>query len=347
MSAGVFVGIDSGGTRTNVEILVSDANGNRRSASYESAESLSGALAPSLIPNVLGKILAPLPLRLEDLAIDDLPMYVWISAAGFTPWTRDEFTVAIHDSGPAIGYENIHSMGVANDAVSLLLGSRANGIIIAGTGSSVIVKASDGSLHQSGGHEWVACDYGSGFWLGLGAIRQAYRDFEAGSDSVLLQRLRQVYGIRPNDTRALIAKLRDLAIADPNMKKEIARFAASVCAAAERGDVDAQNIVKLGAEDLADVTAGALRRQFPMDQLVEGIGLVQCGSLLGNQLYRSSFESQIEMRLSSGIEQRVAIDWQRVTTASAACIQLARDLAGDTTDLLRLDMSFRPSIVIF
>jgi hypothetical protein len=36
-----------------------------------------------------------------------------------------------------------------------------------------------------------------------------------------------------------------------------------------------------------------------------------------------------------------------VTTASAACIQLARDLAGDTTDLLRLDMSFRPSIVIF
>ena len=72
---------------------------------------------------------------------------------------------------------------------------------------------------------------------------------------------------------------------------------------------------------------------------------VECGSLLSNQLYRLSFESQIELRLRSGVEQRVAIAWQRVTTGGAACVRLARDLKEDPTELLRLDIAFRPSIV--
>lgn len=346
MTAGVFVGVDSGGTRTNVEIVVEDARGDKRSSSYEVGESLSGALSPSLIPQVLGRILAPLHLRLEDLAADDLPVFIWISAAGYSPWTRDDFTVALQDLGPTTLGGAIQSIGVANDAVSLLLGSRADGIVIAGTGSSVIVRSPEGQLHQAGGHEWVACDYGSGFWIGLKAIRRAYQDYEAGNDSVLLQRLRQVYGIRTDDNRGLIAKLRDLAIADPNMKKEIARFTASVCDAAERGDREAQNIVKGEAEELADVTAGLLRRQFAMDELTRGLGVVQCGSLLGNTMYRTSFEGQIELRLRSGIEQRVTISWQRVTTGGAACVRLAKDLPESPTDLLRLDIAFRPTIVV-
>jgi len=259
MSASVLVGVDSGGTRTNVEVVVEDERGDKRSVSYEVGESLSGALVTSLIPETLGRILAPLDPRLEELAIEGLPVFIWISAAGYSPWTRDDFNIALQDLGPTIANGAVHSIGVANDAVSLLLGSRCDGIVIAGTGSSVIVKAADGTMNQGGGHEWVACDYGSGFWIGLQAIRTAYRDYEAGRDSVLLQRLRQVYGIRADDHRGLIAKLRDLSIADSNMKKEIARFTASVCAAAERGDMSAQNLVKDGAEDLGDETAGLLR----------------------------------------------------------------------------------------
>lgn len=345
MTTGVFVGVDSGGTRTNVEIRVVDADGNERSSSYESSESLSGALTPALIPQTLGRILAPIHTRLDDLEVDGLPVYIWISAAGYTPWTRDDFNLALQDIGPTIVGGAVHSIGVANDAVSLLLGCGSDGIIIAGTGSSVIVKTGDGRLHQAGGHEWVACDYGAGFWIGLQAIRTAYRDFEAGVDSVLLQRLHEVYGIRPDDDRGLISKLRDLAIADPNMKKEIARFTASVCDAAERGDLAAQNLVKDGAEDLADSAAGLLRRQFTMDEMALGLNLVQCGGLLGNALYRSSFEAQIELRLRSGSEQRVNITWQRVTVGSGACLQLAHDLTGSPSDLLRSDVAFRPSIV--
>jgi N-acetylglucosamine kinase-like BadF-type ATPase len=346
MKTGVFVGVDSGGTRTNVEILLIDERGDRRSASFEVAESLSGALAPSLIPSVLAKIFAPLEVRLDELVATGLSCYAWVSAAGFSPWTRDDFVAALDALPSSFSGVPIKAVGVANDAVSLLLGSRANGIVIAGTGSSILVRSSDGSVHQAGGREWVASDYGSGFWIGLQAIRQAYRDFEAGLDSVVLQRVRQAYGLRTEDDRGLIAKLRDLAVGDHNMKREIARLAASICSAAERGDVGAQNIVKGQAEELADVLAGSLRRSFQMSELAAGIRVVQCGSLLGNSFYRAAFEGQLELRLRSGIENRAVISWQGEGTGTAEAIQLAQDISGSAaSDLLSLEIAYRPAIV--
>ena len=83
------------------------------------------------------------------------------------------------------------------------------------------------------------------------------------------------------------------------MKRKIARFAAEVCNAAERGDHDSQNIVKLEAEDLADVMAGSLRRWFGAVESLDGLSLVQCGSVMNNTFYRSTFESQLGMRLRS------------------------------------------------
>lgn len=346
LTAGVYVGVDSGGTLTNVSVLAIDESGDQRSSNYEVSEALSGALSPRLIPNVLSKIFAPLDMTIDDLAADGLTCYAWVSAAGFTPWTRDDFVKALHDLAPTVGNGQLRSVGAANDAVTLLLGLRAGGVVIAGTGSNVIMKSLDGSLHQTGGHEWVACDYGSGFWIGLHAIRRAYRDFEAGVDSVLLQRIRQVYGIRSDDDEALMAKMRNLAIGDRSTKKEIARPTASVCAAAERGDRSAQDIVNAEAEDLADVTALSIRRSFTRDQLMAGLRIVQCGSLLGNSFYRKSFESRIEMRLLSGTTRRAQIEWHRVATGGDAAVQLARDVeAGSASDLLRLDLAFRPAIV--
>lgn len=342
---GVFVGVDSGGTRTNVEILAVMPDGVELSAAYETTDCLSGALPREEIPGVLTKIVAPLEVHLDDLNVDGLPLFIWVSAAGFSAWTRDQFSTALYNLDGALSHHPPKSVGAANDAVTLLLGSRADGIVIAGTGSNVVVNSKDGNLYQSGGHEWVASDYGSGFWIGLEAIRGAYRDFEAGAHSVLLQRLKQVYGIRDGDSKGLIAKLRDLAVGDANFKKEIARFAASVCSAAERGDRAAQNIVKSQAEDLADVTALALRRCFTMEELIDGIRLVECGSLLGNSFYRKSFEAQLNMRLLSDLDQQVEVLNERFVTGTSQAIQLAKDLAQDSDHLRKLTDIFRPAIV--
>jgi N-acetylglucosamine kinase-like BadF-type ATPase len=341
MTQNTYVGIDSGGTRTNVTILAEGSDGDR-SATYESGDSLSGALSPSLMPATLRRMLAPLPRRLEDLGASSSDVYLWISAAGYTEWTRSDLIRAMEDALPAVG--QVRAIGCANDGISALLGSRADGLVIAGTGSTTIIRSKAGELVQAGGHEWVACDDGSGFWIGLNAIRTAYRDFASGTDSVLLQRFRQVYGIR-DDGPAFIAKLRDLAISDSNMKKEIARFAASVCDAAVRGDPAAQDIVKKHSEDLADVSASLIRRQFSRSDLTAGIAIIEVGGLLSNELYRSSFEAQLELRLRTGLDERAVVTWKRAVTATSPCIQLAKDLKEGNTEFLKLPLTFRPAVV--
>lgn len=343
MTQNTYVGIDSGGTRTNVAILVEDSDGNR-SATYESGHSLSGALSPSLMSATLSRMLAPLPRRLEDLGASSSDIYLWISAAGYTEWSRNDLIQAMEDALPAV--RQVRAMGCANDGVSALLGSGADGIVVAGTGSTAIVRSKAGELVAAGGHEWVACDDGSGFWIGLNAIRVAYRDFASGTDSVLVQRFRQVYGIRNDDDgTAFIAKLRDLAVADSNMKKEIARFAASVCDAALREDPAAQEIVKQHSQELADISASLVRRQFSRSDLAAGITIIEVGGLLSNELYRSSFEDQLELRLRTRFGEHAVVTWQRVVTATSACIQLARDLKDGKTDFLKLPLAFRPAVV--
>jgi N-acetylglucosamine kinase-like BadF-type ATPase len=346
LSPGIFVGVDSGGTRTNVQIEEwREGTSPPLESSYEVPETLSGALPEDLIPPTLRSILAPLEMRVQSDDLGSAPVHIWISAAGFTEWTRDRYMKTLDTVAPDLLGERVMSAGVANDAVSLLLGLRADGIVIAGTGSNVLVRGLEGDLYQSGGHEWVACDYGSGFWIGIQAIRRAYRDLEDGARSVLLQRMRELYGVRSGDDRALINRLRDLAVGDENVKKEVARFAADVCHASERGDKPAQNIVKSEAEDLADVTAGALRRTLPRERLEAGVKMVQCGSLLGNPFYRNSFETQLEMRLLSGSEQPARLDWQRVITGGESAVRLAKGLLNDPEQHLGLDDAFRPAIV--
>lgn len=336
-----LIGVDSGGTRTNVLVRVGE-----QSQMYEVSESLSGSLSPTEYPRTLRHMLAPADSYLRQVEHDG-PVAVFVSAAGFTPAFREDFLDAVNSVVPHMLQGKVESAGVANDAPSLLFGHSAAGIVIAGTGSNVLLQAPDGQLSQFGGHEWVASDYGSGFWIGLRAIRRAYRDHEANVLTVLRQRLMEEYGIRSGDDRRLIAKLRDLAIADRSMKPEIARFAAAVCAAAERGDAPSQDIVKAEAEDLADVLAEGLRRTFGRDELGRGIKIVECGSLLGNEFYRSAFEAQVEMRLRSGSDHHASIQWTHVVTGTEAAVNLARGLADSSWSFTEIPAPFRPLVVHF
>ena len=337
----VLVGVDSGGTRSNVKVKIGDDH----FRTYEVSDSLSGSLSPSEYAGTLKQILMPLEQFLQDLPAGG-QVAIFISAAGFTANFREDFLDAINEVAPHLLAGRLSSMGIANDAPTLSLGHEADAVVIAGTGSNVLVRAKDGTLFQVGGHEWVASDYGAGFWIGLRAIRRAYRDHELDTKTVLLQRLTEEYGIRANDSRRLIAKFRDLAIADANMKPEIARFAAPVCAAADRGDEASQDIVKAEAEDLADVLAGSLRRRFTHDELSQGVRIVECGGLLSNAFYQQGFRSQVEMRLRSG-DRQTGFDWNYVSTGTDAALHLAYLMQETERDLTSMPSEFRPLVVRF
>lgn len=343
-----YVAIDSGGSRTNTELVIERDGEEDIHRRFEVADALSGYLPVGQYPATLRKILAPVEAHLQQRDEDDgLPVHIFVSAAGFASSTRDKFTRALVEVASEAFGGNVKAVGAANDSVTLLLGLDVNGVVIAGTGSAVLVRSPDGEIHQTSGHEWVASDFGSGVWIGLNAIRRAAHDFEEGGQTVLLNRFQELFGIEQGDDEGLLARFRSLGVADQRMKADIARFATSVCAAAELGDIDAQDIVKAEAEELADSTAGAIRRWLPRSQLTEGIDLVQCGGVLANTFYRTAFESQVAIRLLGGSDNPSAIRWTRVNNILDASMVLAHRVAADPDSILSVAPPFKPIALQF
>jgi N-acetylglucosamine kinase-like BadF-type ATPase len=341
----VFIAVDTGGTRTNVEVYAPDTEWKTRRFSVRAT--LSGALPVADYAAAVRKIFAPVDNYWQEHDVPDQPVYVFIGSAGFAAPTRAAFLEVLHETMPEFLSGNIRAAGISNDTFSLVAGYKADGAVIAGTGSNVLVRDRNNEFFQAGGHDWVAADYGAGYWVGLGAIRRAAKDFESGEGTVLLDRFCEVYNIYEQNEDEIIAKFRALAIADSQLKSDIAKFAAAVCSAAELGDLDAQNIVKQEAEDLADSLARTMRRRFSSAEISQGATIVQCGSLLANDFYRTAFESQVRMRLSAGTGTSEAIKWEPTKNGLSAVMNLARRLPGDVTDLLECSTKFRPVIVRF
>lgn len=344
MSA-VFISIDTGGTRTNVAVAAPGTDWVSRR--FEVAASLSGVLARAEYVPTLHRIFAPIENYWQQHDVPDMPVYVFIGAAGFAAPTRLHLQEAIHEALPGYLSGNLHAVGACNDTASLLWGYDADGAVIAGTGSNVLVRDRGGELFQSGGNDWVAADNGAGFWVGLHAIRQVARDLESGENTVLLSRFCEVYGLLEGDEPEIIARFRALAVADHRLKADIARFAAATCAAAELGDLDAQNIVKSQAEELADAVARTIRRRFSRDEIAGGLSLVQCGSLLSNDFYRAAFEAQVRMRLAGGMPGGDALHWERTKNGIEAVMHLAQMLPEWPETLLQASPAFRPVVVRF
>lgn len=339
----LLVAIDSGGTRTNSELRL---EGQRELVRrFEAGVALSGYLESRLVAGVMQQILAPIEAFWRHEELQGTPVTIFIAAAGFAEISRDDFIEAIDTVVRESFDGNVELVGVANDAVTLLLGHDADAVVVAGTGSNVLVKTTEGKIYQSGGHDWVAADQGAGFWIGMDAIRQVAQDFESMEQSVLLSRFCEQYGLEMSNESQIIGRFRSLSVADSHMKADIARFSASVCSAAELGDVDAQNIVKRQSEDLADVTARAIRRRCDRTMIKSGLRLVECGGVLANEFYRGSFESQVRMRLLSVVDGgTITLNWVRVTNGIEAAMAMAKTLPEKADNWLALSRSFRPVV---
>ncbi len=342
-----YVAIDSGGSRTNVTLTRERDGEEPVTVSREVYESLSGYLKPSEYASVLRRILAPIEAIWREEEADDESVFVFLSAAGFSAATRSGFLSALKEVIPGAFGGRVASAGAANDAVTLLLGHAAEAVVIAGTGSNVLVRSEDGIVYQSGGQEWVANDYGAGFWIGLEAIRAVARAFEAGRETTLLQRFCNEYHVEVDDSESIVARFRSLGVADNDMKADIAKFAAGVCAAAQKGDEEAQRIVKDQAEDLARSLVVALRRRLAHERIDDGIEIVQCGSVFESAFYRSSFEVMVSISLYGTADTASLIQWRPVGDGRAAALTLARVVASQPESLQDVAPQYQPLILAY
>ena len=341
------IGVDAGGTRTSVRVglagpvAVERADAEHATAEHAEAPSeasghqpwqvlrevtvdapLHGTVGPEAYPASVTGILEAAEEILDEEGHHDVPVVVAIGAAGVTPATRDDMQRALVDALRSALAGRIRAAVACNDVTALLVGHAADGAIIAGTGSNVLLRVGTSAhpstitvpdaqdLIQVGGQDWVVSDEGSGFWVGLTGMRQAYRDVEDGVASELARRLPMAFGLGPGQRPELISHLQAAAVAGPDMKRGVARFAVSVCEAARAGDAAAQDVVRAQAEALADRMALGMRRHLGPRRWDRGMRFVQCGGLIGNDFFRRRFEERLAMRTGAGCEWPVA--WIRV-----------------------------------
>lgn len=247
------IGVDGGGTKTNVVVFGESVGvigaahsgpANQRSvgmdaASANIAQAINSALQTASVS--LTQI-AAITMCLAGFDTDlDLPVPQRAARSlGFT--------------GPII---------IENDVVGAWAGAteaQPGVVTIAGTGATGLGMNAKGQLWRTDGWDYILGDAGSGYSIGLEAIRTAMRMLDGRDQpSVLLRELRMVYGVNHAE------EMRRLVDSTPFGKFEIAAFAEKVSEVAQQGDPVAQSIFTEAGTYLGE-SAVAIIRMLDMQQ---------------------------------------------------------------------------------
>jgi N-acetylglucosamine kinase-like BadF-type ATPase len=238
---------------------------------------------------------------------------------------------------------NFHgTLGIANDGVTLVTAHLPGTIVvIVGTGSVALARRPSGQLLQIGGEEWIATDYGSGFWIGLKGIRAAYWALENGPQTSLTVRLLEAYPelhdrnaheAGRTSTEAAVADIvRRLAGEGFRLKRQVASFAREVCDLAGSDDAVATRIVCEAAREIAIPAAQIYQRLIGAND--EGLKLqfLVCGSIAnGCKIFKKEFQASCGELLDRKVRVRpskggIPIQWihDGVQEATELAAQLA------------------------
>lgn len=147
---------------------------------------------------------------------------------------------------------------VTNDArVALVAGSpsRVGLALICGTGSIAWGQNASGEIARAGGWGWHLGDEGSGFWIGVRAVRAALRAADGrGPSTALTDSVREHFGIESLEQIVRI-------VYDGEFPRHrIAMAAPRVARAAAAGDSVAQGILEAAAGELAAAAESVIGR---------------------------------------------------------------------------------------
>jgi glucosamine kinase len=232
-SSAIVLGIDGGGTNTRAVIMAGE-------------RVLGRAQGGSIKRLRVGAEAAEANLRalLRDAFDAAGVSSVHAASAGVAsasmPGVSEWITRVFHDFG-------IQRSEVVGDEVIALDAAFRGGpgiLQIAGTGSNCIGRAASGERESAGGYSSTLGDEGSGYWIGLHAIRQALHAYDREEPSVILRQVGAAWGT------SSLEELVNFGNATPG--PDFSALAPIVSAAAESGDEVANRILLQAASDLAD-----------------------------------------------------------------------------------------------
>lgn len=265
--AGLLCGVDGGGTKTVAAVLdprTGRVAVGRAGASNPVTVGVDASLAA--LRTAVGDALAQIGGGPGDVAA-----LVAAVASAETGLTQEVVAAALELRAPV----------VVNDVVAAWAAATAcaPGIgAISGTGSNVFGVGPDGRAWRAGGWGHLLGDEGSGWWLGLHAVRAVLCERDGtGPATALTEPVLGHFGV----TRA--EDVLDAVHGAPLRKEHVAALAVDVASSAGAGDAVARDLLARAGQDLARLVTvvadrvGLLASEFP-------VGLIgstwRCGPLL-------------------------------------------------------------------
>lgn len=267
----VVLGIDGGGTHTRASIVAGEEvlgfaeNGSikrLRVGAQAAEENLRAVLAEVFKQAGVKGVRA----ASAGVASANMP--------GVTEWIAAVF----HDFG-------VERFEVVGDEVIALDAAFKGGpgiLQIAGTGSNCIGRAPNGARESAGGWSSRLGDEGSGYWIGLQAVRSALRAYDREEPTKVLETVGEIWGTPSMDE--LVNR------GDSTPGPDFAALAPAISRLAEEGDAVAARVLAQAAAELVEfvlLVRGKLRRKH---NLAEEVPVAWIGSVIGKaRLVREPF----------------------------------------------------------
>lgn len=226
-----ILGIDGGGTRTRASLVEGD-------------KVLAYAESGSIKRLRVGAETAEANLRtlLHEVFEQAGPTRVKAASCGVAsaamPGIKEWITTVFNDFG-------IQRSEIVGDEVIALDAAFQGGpgiLQIAGTGSNTIGRAPDGSRETAGGWSSRLGDEGSGYWIGINAVRRALIAYDREQPTDVLERVGEAW-----DTPTIDELIN---VGDGTPAPDFAALAPLINDLAEAGDPVALDVVRQAAADL-------------------------------------------------------------------------------------------------
>ena len=261
MSA-VVLGIDGGGTRTRASIV----NGEEVLAFAEAGSikrlRVGAAAAEENLRALLAEVYKQAGVKAVTAACIGVASALMPGVPEWIGAVCADFHVERHE---VVGDEII--------ALDAAFRGGAGILQIAGTGTNTIGRAPDGGRETAGGWSSRLGDEGSGYWIGLHAIRRALNAHDREESTRVLEVVGQLWGATTIDEL--------INIGDGSPAPDFAALAPSIDKLADEGDAVALGVLKQAAADLVGnvlLVREKLRRKH---HLAAEVPVAWIGSVIG------------------------------------------------------------------
>lgn len=267
----VVLGIDGGGTRTRATIV---ADGVRLAFAEKGSIKrlrVGAEHAEANLRTLLAEVLAASGAKKIDAAT------VGVASAAM-PGVEEWITAVFRDFG-------IERSEVVGDEVIALDAAVKGGpgiLQIAGTGSNCIGRAPDGGRECAGGWSSRLGDEGSGYWIGLHAVRRALRAYDREEPTRVLEVVGRIWGTKTID------ELVNLGDSTPG--PDFAALSPAISQLAEEGDAVAAGVLRQAAADLVEYVLLVREKLRRKHGLTDEVPVAWIGGVLGKaRLVREPF----------------------------------------------------------